>query len=123
MKRTLALGALVVAAVTFFVVGRTTAAEPIAIRSTGAHYAVTVLVHGRTAEVRLDRGDADTVALSAVMPHMGHAMPEVATRERAPGRFRAEGEVFTMTGAWELSVRLTGPAAEEVLTVKALVTG
>jgi hypothetical protein len=122
MKRILALCAVAAAAVTLFVLGRTAASEPITIRSTGAHYAVTVLIDGRTAEVRLDRGDADTVTLSAVMPHMGHAMPEVTTREREPGRFQAEGEVFTMTGAWELSVRLAGAAAEEVLTVKALVT-
>lgn len=121
MKRVLALCALVAAAVTFFVVGRTSAADPVSIRSTGAHYAVTVVVDGRTARVRLDRGDADTVALSAVMPHMGHAMPEAATREREPGHFHADGEVFTMAGAWELSIRLTGPAAEEVLTVKVLV--
>ncbi|MEV4068162.1 hypothetical protein ACGFJC_04045 [Nonomuraea fuscirosea] len=127
-KRALAAVALVVVAVTLFVVGRSVAAEPLRLTTTGTRYAVTVLIEdpapGRvTAEVEVTSGDADTVTLSAVMADMGHSTPEVAAREREPGRFLAEGELFAMSGVWELSIRLDGPAGEEQLAVKALIPG
>ncbi|MEV0163309.1 hypothetical protein [Nonomuraea fuscirosea] len=125
-KRALAAVALVVVAVTLFVVGRSMAAEPLRLTTTGTRYAVTVLIEdpapGRvTAEVEVTSGDADTVTLSAVMADMGHSTPEVTAREREPGRFLAEGELFAMSGVWELSIRLDGPAGEEQLAVKALI--
>ncbi len=49
--------------------------------------------------------------------------PELAAAEREPGRFVAEGELFTMSGVWDVSIRLTGPAGEETLTAKALISG
>lgn len=128
MKRILIAVALVVAAVVIFIVGRGLGAEPLRVSSTGARYAVTVLIDrpatGRvSAEVQVTSGDADAVAVSAVMPGMGHATPELTARETAPGRFMAEGELFPMTGSWEVSIRLNGPAGEEVLVVNALITG
>ncbi|HEX4813905.1 MAG TPA: FixH family protein [Nonomuraea sp.] len=128
MRRILIAVALVAAATVIFIVGRGLGAEPLRVSSTGARYAVTVLVDrpttGRvTVEVQVTSGDADSVSLSAVMPDMGHATPEVPARERQPGRFAAEGELFPMTGAWELSIRLNGPAGEEVLVITALITG
>jgi hypothetical protein len=44
--------------------------------------------------VRVTSGAPDGVAVSA----MGHAMPEITTREPEPGHFVAEGEFFPMTG-------------------------
>ncbi|MEV5890644.1 hypothetical protein [Nonomuraea fuscirosea] len=127
-KRALAAVALVVVAVTLFVVGRSMAAEPLRLTTTGTRYAVTVLIEdpapGRVAaEVEVTSGDADTVTLSAVMADMGHSTPEVTAREREPGRFLAEGELFAMSGVWELSIRLDGPAGEEQLAIKALIPG
>ncbi|TMR97913.1 hypothetical protein [Nonomuraea basaltis] len=128
MRRAVIAVALVVAALAVFVVGRSLAGEPFQASSVGTRYAATVLIDrpttGRASvEVRLDSGDPDTVAVSAVMSSMGHTTPEVAARELEPGRFLAEGELFPMTGAWELSIRLDGPAGEEVLVVNTLITG
>jgi hypothetical protein len=128
MRRALVVAVcLVVAAAAFFVFGRG-GDEPLRLTVAGTRYAVTVLigepVAGKGAvEVVLDSGDADAVVLSAVMPEMGHATPEVVAREPEPGRFLAEGGLFSMAGVWELAIRLTGPPGEEVLTVKALITG
>ncbi|WP_336206149.1 hypothetical protein [Nonomuraea sp. LPB2021202275-12-8] len=128
MRRMIVLAALVVAAVALFVVGRGSGPEPLRLTTAGAHYTATVLIGRPTTgrisvEVRVTSGDADGAALSAVMPDMGHAMPELVAGEPEPGRFVAEGELFAMTGVWDLSIRLTGPAGEETLTGKALITG
>ncbi|NJP88227.1 hypothetical protein HCN51_01935 [Nonomuraea sp. FMUSA5-5] len=127
MKAVLAAGVLVVAGAVVFVVGRSASADPINVTTTGTHYAATVLIEdphpGRVAvQVEVGKGDADSVALSAVMADMGHSTPEVTATERQPGRFVAEGELFSMSGVWELSIRLDGPAGEEQLAVKALIT-
>ncbi|MFI7707877.1 hypothetical protein [Nonomuraea sp. NPDC049480] len=127
MRRIVIAVVLVVAAVVIFIVGRGLGSEPLRATSTGARYAVTVVIGkpatGRVSvEVQVTSGDPDTVALSAVMTGMGHSTPEIAAREAAPGRFVAEGELFPMTGAWEVSIRLGGPAGEEVLVVNALIT-
>ncbi|MFG1695327.1 FixH family protein [Nonomuraea sp. NPDC049309] len=127
MRRVLIAAGLVAVAVTIFVVGRSASAEPVRVTSTGARYAATVLIGDPTpgpgtVEVVVDRGDADTVNVSAVMPDMGHAMPELTATEREPGRFIAEGELFSMAGAWEVTVHLDGPSGPEDLTVKALIT-
>ncbi|MGW0808598.1 hypothetical protein [Nonomuraea sp. NPDC002799] len=126
MKRAAALAVLVLAAVAFFVAGRSAAAEPFEQHVTGARYAATVLIRepvtGRAeVEVRVDAGAADAAALSAVMPEMGHATPELTAGRPAPGRFTAQPE-FPMSGVWEISVRFTGAAGEETLTVKALIS-
>ncbi|MEV1000515.1 hypothetical protein [Nonomuraea sp. NPDC050202] len=128
VKPALVAGALVVAGAVVFVVGRGASADPINLTTTGDRYAATVLIEdpapGRVAvEVKVSKGDADSVAVSAVMADMGHSTPELAATEREPGRFLAEGELFSMSGVWELSIRLDGPAGEEQLAVKALITG
>ncbi|CAM3890164.1 FixH family protein [Kibdelosporangium persicum] len=57
------------------------------------------------------------VVIDAVMPAMGHAMPQVvATRQN--DRFEAHGELFTMGGLWDVSLRL----ADETVTVQIPVT-
>ncbi|WP_067175553.1 hypothetical protein [Microtetraspora niveoalba] len=123
----LAAAALVTAAVALYVVGRSTAAEPVNLTTTGSRYTATVFIAdpapGRvTVEIKVSRGDADTVALSAVMAAMGHSTPEISAAMREPGRFVAVGELFPMSGVWELSIRLDGPAGEEQLAVKTLIT-
>ncbi|GII81001.1 hypothetical protein Sru01_59830 [Sphaerisporangium rufum] len=115
----LAFAALVAAAVAAFAVARASGADPVT--AAGTRYTVTVTAARDTIDVRVDRGAADTVTIAAVMPAMGHAMPEVTARKAAPGHFVAEGGLFSMDGGWELSVRLTGPAGEETLTLTTLV--
>jgi hypothetical protein len=116
------IAGLVAAVVAAFFVARTVGADPVT--TAGTRYAVTVTAGRNAVGVRVDRGEADTVAVTAVMPAMGHAIPEVTARKSAPGRFVAEGDLlFPMTGGWELSVRLAGPSGEETLTLNTLITG
>ncbi|NUW45954.1 hypothetical protein [Nonomuraea rhodomycinica] len=128
MKRwhAVAATALVAAAAALYVVTRSTTAEPVNLTTTGSRYAATVLIAdpapGRvTVEVTVSKGDADTVALSAVMADMGHSTPELSATKRAPGRFVAVGELFPMSGVWDLSIRIDGPAGEEQLATKTLI--
>lgn len=127
-RAAVAVAGLAVAVAAFLIVGRSSAPDPLRQTIRGTRYAATVVIDrpttGRVAvDVQLTSGDPNGVAVSAVMPTMGHAMPEIAAREPEPGHFVAEGELFPMTGVWELSIRLNGPAGEEVLTVNAPITG
>ncbi|MFC4535000.1 hypothetical protein [Sphaerisporangium dianthi] len=127
MRRLLIMVVLAAAIVALVVAGRSRSG-PVRLRATGAHYSVTVTldepaVHPVAAEVRVEPGTAGSVWLSAVMPAMGHATPEITARRQGPGRFTATGRLFTMAGVWELSVRVRGAAGEEVVVVSTLVTG
>lgn len=95
--------------------------DPESLPVAGDRYAVTVLL-ADPVEVRVTKGDADTVTLAAAMPEMGHALPQVTTREVEPGRFVAQGRPFDMDGGWELTITLTGPTGRESLTTTALVS-
>ncbi|GAA4091375.1 hypothetical protein [Nonomuraea soli] len=119
MKRLLGVLALVAVAVAVFVLGR--GDDPVSVAVTGASYAVRVEIGGEV-EVRVTSGRADTVTIAASMPSMGHAAPEVSARLAGAGRFVAGGEMLSMAGLWQLSIRLTGPAGEETLTVQAPVS-
>ncbi|MDF5751580.1 hypothetical protein [Spongiactinospora sp. TRM90649] len=126
--RILAVAVLAAVAVILFLLGRDLVGRPVQVSTAGEHYAVTALISPIDSgtsriEVLLNSGEADAVTVSAVMPAMGHAMPEIAARRAAPGRFLAEGELFSMPGAWQLTVRVSGRAGEEVLTVSAVIEG
>ncbi|MCE7012119.1 FixH family protein [Kibdelosporangium philippinense] len=57
------------------------------------------------------------IVIDSVMPAMGHSMPQVvATKQN--DRFEAHGELFTMGGLWDISLRL----ADETVTVQIPVT-
>ncbi|MER5999197.1 hypothetical protein ACIHFD_49960 [Nonomuraea sp. NPDC051941] len=118
--RLLILGGLVAVVAAAFVIARTSGPDPVT--TTGTRYAVTVTADRSAVDIRVDRGEADTVIVAAVMTTMGHAVPEVTARKAAPGHFVAEGDLFLMNGAWELSVRLAGRSGEETLTLNTLVT-
>ncbi|WP_433432371.1 hypothetical protein [Nonomuraea sp. CA-141351] len=120
LRGLLVFAGLVAVVVAAFVVARTSGADPVT--TTGTRYAVTVTAERNTIDVQLDKGEADTVTVAAVMPTMGHAMPEITARKTAAGHFVAEGDLFDMNGAWELSIRLAGPPGEETLTLNTLVT-
>jgi hypothetical protein len=87
----------------------------------GERYGVTVALDPAgtgviETEIRAD-GPVTAVALSAVMPAMGHAMPEISAVPAEPGRFLARGELFAMPGMYELTVRLDGAAGPDVVTL------
>lgn len=100
---------------------------PVELEGAGEHYTVTVAldeaVTGRVeVELAVDHAPAD-VSVFAVMPDMGHSTPEIPAAEDESGGFTAQGELFTMSGPWEIGVRLDGPAGAEVVTVATLVEG
>jgi hypothetical protein len=49
-----------------------------------------------------------TVLLAPVMEEMGHALPVLPATASpdAPGSYRADGEIFSMPGAWAIDVRI-----------------
>ncbi|MFB4262658.1 hypothetical protein [Nonomuraea sp. GTA35] len=90
----------------------------------GAHYAVHLALEPgtgpRDVRIRVEPRPAE-VSVFAVMPHMGHTTPELAAPPDGTGRFVARGELFTMSGAWELGIRVRGSRGTEVITIKTLV--
>lgn len=55
------------------------------------------------------------VTVAPAMPQMGHAVPPVAAAATGPGRYRAELEL-PMSGQWEITVELSGPAGAGTAT-------
>lgn len=76
-----------------------------------------------TTSVQVTRHDngpvaIDEIVIDSVMPAMGHAMTQVVATKHN-GRFEANGELFTMGGLWDVSMRV----ADETVTVQIPVTG
>ena len=135
-RRLLALAAVVTAVVGAYLArGLVAGPEPEQFAAAGVKYAVTVrfdrlgtgvvdadvVVRGPSQDVRgqpQDKASAGgTVSLFAVMPSMGHVMPEVPARREGPNRFAARGELFAMPGIWRLTVRVRGTPGAEDLSV------
>ncbi|TYB50863.1 hypothetical protein FXF51_55065 [Nonomuraea sp. PA05] len=122
MRRLLA-GACLAAAAMTVAAGCLSRPGPVTVEGAGTRYAVTLTVVGDdTADIVVERGEAESVVVVATMPQMGHVTPETAALRSGPGRFRADGGLFTMDGVWEVSVRLSGAAGEEVIPLTVLVT-
>lgn len=65
---------------------------------------------------------ARDVQLVAVMADMGHTVPPVTVpADGPPGHHRFAGELFFMSGAWDVDVAVDGPAGREVATFRVLV--
>jgi hypothetical protein len=97
-----------------------------------AHYKVQLTLDGtgfgeRTVAIAIDSTAgqpvvADQVVLAPVMREMGMMAPEISAYPVAPGRYEAKGQLFVMTGAWEVDVRVSAAGADEVATFKVEVT-
>ncbi|WP_049558851.1 hypothetical protein [Nonomuraea sp. SBT364] len=115
---------LIVAGIVWLVRGGP-APAPAELRGRGPHHAVVVRLEPRTgpleARVELRPASPAKVSIFAVMPHMGHTTPEIPARPDGPGRYVAGGELFTMTGPWEIGIRVQGASGTEVIKVNALV--
>ncbi|MEU6716461.1 hypothetical protein ABZ897_33770 [Nonomuraea sp. NPDC046802] len=98
---------------------------PVELSARGTHYAVVVALDPGTgpveASVEIEPASPAEVSLFAVMPHMGHTTPEIPARRDGAGRYVARGELFTMAGVWEISVRVQGASGTEVIKVNTLV--
>jgi hypothetical protein len=62
------------------------------------------------------------VSIEPVMPAMGHATSPVAATSTAGGHFHADVPL-PMTGQWELTIALSGPAGAEHIVLPLTVTG
>ncbi|WP_188316815.1 FixH family protein [Solihabitans fulvus] len=119
--------AVVVAAVGGFLLWYQPDPLEVSLTGTSANYTVQLrfdhpTVGTNTVDIAVDRRDhgpveVDRVALEAVMPRMGHAMPQLSAEPRGQGRFQARGELFLMAGVWTVSVRLHGAGGGELATV------
>ncbi|TWD83965.1 YtkA-like protein [Kribbella amoyensis] len=128
----LAVAALAVAVGLFAVIHRLGTDEPAGIRATSAQYQVELqLGEDRTGVIDADllihdaEGepvDPQTVTVESAMPSMGHATAEVTATRADAGRYRLHGELFPMTGAWELTIRITGTAGPDEITLPVTVT-
>jgi hypothetical protein len=63
----------------------------------------------------------DAVTVEPVMPQMGHALAPVTATADTPGRYRAADTLLPMSGQWELTVSLHGPAGPAQLVFPLLV--
>lgn len=100
--------------------------EGVRLADIGDHYTVTVALDSAStgdvgADIRVEGSAARAVALSAVMPDMGHAMPEIPARPQEPGHFLAGGELFAMPGVWDLAVRVEGDAGTDTVTFSVVI--
>lgn len=125
-----ALGA-VVGAVWIAAGSRSEPGLPRYVGAAGPYRITIVLDRATTGVVAVDIGvvrrtgadvAVDEAAVSAAMPAMGHLSPELPASPAGPDRFVARGELFTMAGAWELTVRLRAATQTEVITVEVPVT-
>ena len=69
-----------------------------------------------------DKAGADTdveeMIVAPVMREMGMASPEMRAQRIAVGQYRVTGEPFSMTGIWELDVRVVFQGQEETSIFK-----
>ncbi|MCU1684786.1 MAG: hypothetical protein JWQ81_5525 [Amycolatopsis sp.] len=63
-----------------------------------------------------------TVAVEPVMPLMGHALAPITATAAGPGHYQASAIVLPMSGQWEFTVSLTGPAGAAQAVFPLLVT-
>ena len=63
-----------------------------------------------------DPVDADEVVVTPVMTEMGMTRPALVADELEPGRYRATGELFSMLGEWNLTVRVERAGVDDEAT-------
>ena len=132
----LAAGITVVAAVVAVVLGWLlwpTPPGPAVLHTGTARYAVTVTVDtpriGDTSvevdlAARVDGTELPpAVAIDAVMPLMGHAVPPLSAVPVGGGRYHADGLQLMMTGPWQLQISIPAADGVERLTLPLLVSG
>ena len=58
----------------------------------------------------------DQVIVTPVMSEMGMASPEMIATPSGPGRYTAQGDAFSMLGAWQITVRVVAGGKEDKTT-------
>jgi hypothetical protein len=106
---------------------------PVVLHTGTTSYAVTVTVDtprmgDASVEIDLAPRTAGTalppaVAIDAVMPLMGHAVPRVSAVPVGGGRYHVDGMHLMMTGPWELRLSIPAAGGVESLTLPLPVSG
>ena len=102
------------------------ASGPTVQRSTSGPYTVQLStdsprVGGNTFAFDVTGPAPDGVTVEPVMPQMGHAITPVPATADGPGRFRAADVGLPMSGQWEITVSLRGPAGAAQVVFPVLV--
>ncbi|MFE7445922.1 FixH family protein [Streptomyces chartreusis] len=63
-------------------------------------------------------GDVRGVAVSGVMPAMGHVTPEISAQPAGADRYRVRGELFSMPGTWQLDIRVDTASGPDVIDIE-----
>ncbi|MFG1708641.1 FixH family protein [Nonomuraea sp. M3C6] len=105
--------------VTVILVGAGQAPSPVSLRAQTADYHVRLDLDGaslgrRIATVHVAGADGRPVApadidVRATMSTMGMTGELLRARQIAPGRYEANGELFSMLGDWTVTVRISKP--------------
>jgi hypothetical protein len=119
MKRPILL-AITVGVVLVAVLWLTTASgtEPVELSRSGVTVRLAEARAGTIAAQVEVPPEVAALSLFATMPQMGHVTAEITATRDKPGLFRATGELFSMAGVWELSVRADSRVVTFEITVK-----
>ncbi|MFC0104786.1 FixH family protein [Kibdelosporangium aridum] len=118
MKRPLVLAAAGVVAIALLLLTVLPSAEPVRLTSSDVTVQLDKATTGTVvAQVETPPGVA-AVSVFATMPRMGHLTGEITAVREKPGLFKATGELFSMPGLWELSVRADVRVVTFEITVK-----
>jgi hypothetical protein len=85
-------------------------------------------IHSWEVRVTLPSGqpvDGARIAVDGGMPQHGHGLPTQpkVTRELGNGRYLMEGMKFSMTGWWEIKLKIDGAQGSDKVTFNTIVTG
>ncbi len=110
-------------------VARSGGPEPVSLTGSGRQFLATAeLSRAATGVIEVEiglrrrdgsaAGDVRAVAVSGVMPAMGHVAPEIPARSAGADRYRVRGELFSMPGTWQLDIRVDTPSGTDVIDIE-----
>lgn len=110
-------------------VAKSSGPEPVSITAGGQRFLATArFVPGTTGVIDVEIGlrrldgsaasDVRAVAVSGVMPAMGHVTPEIPAQRVGADRFRVRGELFSMPGTWQLDIRVETATGPDVIDIE-----
>ncbi|MFE9680906.1 hypothetical protein ACFYXC_14190 [Streptomyces sp. NPDC002701] len=133
MRSRVVAGWLVALAATSALAGVTLARsgdpEPVSLTGSGQQFLATAeLSRAATGVIEVEiglrrsdgsaAGDVRSVAVSGVMPAMGHVTPGLPARPAGAHRYRVRGELFSMPGTWQLDIRVDTTSGPDVIDIE-----
>lgn len=97
--------------------------QPIAVQQQTAQHHIALTLDSRgmgqrqaTIQIRTVAGEPVTqgqITLESAMPDMDMRMPSLIAEQSTPGTYVTRGELFSMLGIWELTVRVGGVSGQD----------